>query len=115
MKRNLTCIICPRGCSLCAEIQAEQVTVNGNACPKGRDYAISECLHPMRTVTAAIRVANRYHTMVSVKTDQPVPKEHITDVLAALQGISTEAPIAIGDILLSDLYGSNLIATKAID
>ena len=27
MKRNLTCIICPRGCSMTACVQGQQVTV----------------------------------------------------------------------------------------
>ena len=51
MKRDLICIICPRGCAMTAQIQGETVTVTGNSCPKGEEYAINECLHPMRTVT----------------------------------------------------------------
>ena len=57
MKRNLTCIICPRGCALTAEITESGVTVTGNACPKGEEYAINECTNPVRTVTATVRVA----------------------------------------------------------
>ena len=57
MKRDMICIICPRGCSLCADIQGDTVTVTGNACPKGQEYAINECTNPVRTVTAVVRVS----------------------------------------------------------
>ena len=114
MKRNLTCIICPKGCSLCAEINGEQISVTGNTCPKGEEYAINECLHPMRTVTATVRVANRYNTMVSVKTREPVPKENMMDVMAALRKISVEAPVSIGDVVIGGLFGTDIVITKDI-
>lgn len=74
MNRELTCIICPRGCSLTARIEENQIRVTGNACPRGEQYAIAECTNPLRTVTAVLRVANRCDTMICVKTEQPVPK-----------------------------------------
>ena len=40
MKRELTCIICPRGCSLCVDINGENTVVSGNGCPKGERYGI---------------------------------------------------------------------------
>lgn len=115
MKRNLICIICPRGCAMTAEIQGETVTVTGNTCPKGEEYAINECLHPMRTVTATVRVANRADTMVSVKTENPVPKGNMMDVMEQLRSIRVNAPIAIGDEILPDVFGTRILATKNID
>lgn len=114
MKRTLTCIICPRGCTLTAEIENGQVAVTGHTCPKGAEYAVNEVLHPMRTVTATIRVSNRRDTMVSVKTAAPVPKDRMMDVMAVLRKTNLEAPISIGQILLSDIEGSAIIATKEI-
>lgn len=114
MNRTLTCIICPRGCTLNAEIHGKHVTVTGHTCPRGAEYAVSEVLHPMRTVTATIRVSNRRDTMVSVKTASPVPKTRMMDVMAALRKTSVEAPISIGQVLLPDVAGSAIIATKDI-
>lgn len=115
MKKDMICIICPRGCSLTAEVQGDTVTVTGNSCPKGEEYAISECLHPMRTVTAVVRVDNRKNTMVSVKTEAPVPKGKMLDVMALLHETSVQAPVAIGDTVLEDVFGTRIIATKDID
>lgn len=114
MKRNMTCIICPRGCSLTAEITEAGVTVTGHTCPKGEEYAINECTNPVRTVTATVRVANRENTMVSVKTETPVPKGKMMDVMAQLRKISVNAPVSIGDTVLSDVFGSRIIITKGV-
>lgn len=114
MKRELTCIICPRGCALTADISGSGVAVTGNACPKGAEYAVSECLHPMRTVTATVRVSNRANTMASVKTAQPVPKERMMEIMGLLRQIQIPAPVALGDVVLEDVCGTRVIVTKAI-
>lgn len=115
MKRNLTCIICPRGCALTADITADGVTVSGNACPKGEEYAINECTNPVRTVTATVRVSNRYNTMASVKTVTPVAKDRMMEVMAVLRNTKIEAPVKIGDVILNDVCGSDVVITKAVD
>ncbi len=115
MNRNLTCIICPRGCALTVEIDGDNATVSGNACPKGKDYGINECLNPIRTVTSFVRVANRDETMVSVKTKDPVKKSDIFKVMEKIRSTEVNAPVKIGDVILKDVYGSDIIATKNID
>lgn len=114
MKRNLTCIICPRGCSLTAQITPDGVNVTGNACPKGEEYAVNECTNPVRTVTATVRVSNRYNTMVSVKTATPVAKDKMMDVMQALRKTSVQAPVHIGDVILTDICGSDIVVTKDV-
>ena len=114
MKRQLTCILCPRGCALTADIQGEAVTVTGNSCPKGSDYAVNECLHPVRTVTATLRISNRYDTMVSVKTETPVPKEEMLAVMHKLRQMQVEAPVCVGDVLPETICGSRILITKAV-
>lgn len=114
MKRNLTCIICPRGCALRLVEDGNGITVTGNTCPKGEEYAIRECTNPVRTVTSTVRVSNRKDTMVSVKTETPVPKGRVMEVMAMLRSIRVEAPVAIGDILLEDACGARIVATRAV-
>jgi CxxC motif-containing protein len=115
MKKNLICIICPRGCSLEAEITENGVSVTGNACPKGQEYAVNECTNPVRTVTATVRVSNRYNTMVSVKTATPVSKGRMMEVMEVLRKTSVEAPVNIGDVILQNICGADIVITKAVD
>ena len=114
MKRDLICIICPRGCSLTAQINGGNVEVTGNACPKGQEYAINECTNPVRTVTATVRVSNRYNSMVSVKTATPVAKDKMMDVMSVLRNTHVQAPVKIGDIILQDVCGSDIVVTKDV-
>ena len=112
MKRTLTCILCPRGCTLSV---SENLAVTGNACPRGEKYAIDECTNPVRTVTATVRVENRADTMLSVKTEAPVPKGKMMDVMALLRKTTVNAPVAIGQVVLTDVFGTEVIITKAVD
>ena len=115
MTRDMTCIICPRGCALKVEINGDNITVTGNSCPKGKQYAIDECSNPMRTVTSSVRIENREDTMVSVKTASPVPKDKIFEVMRLIRAKSVCAPVGIGDIIIKDVFGTNIVATKNIE
>ena len=45
--RELTCIVCPRGCQLSVELDGNAVIgVSGNICPRGKVYAENECTNP---------------------------------------------------------------------
>lgn len=48
---------------------------------------------------------------VPVKTDNPIPKEHIFDCMKIINGTKISAPIKIGDILIEDVFGANIVAT----
>ncbi len=114
MNRDLICIICPRGCMLHAEEKEGKLRVSGNACPRGEKYAIDECTNPVRTITSIVRVSNREDCMVSVKTANPIPKGKIFDAMELIRGTSVEAPVKIGDVILPDVSGSPVVATKDI-
>lgn len=115
MTKDMICILCPRGCHLTAEARDGAVTVSGNGCPRGVRYAESELLHPVRTVTATVRVSNRPDTMVPVKTETPVPKERMMEVMAALRATAVEAPIELGTALPVTVCGSRIVVTKTVE
>ena len=76
MTKNLTCIICPRGCNMKVEIEDGNVlNVEGNTCSRGYDYAVTEVTNPVRTITSTIRLKDG--SMIPVKTDKPIPKDLI--------------------------------------
>lgn len=97
-----------------AEVTSTGVAVSGNACKRGEEYAIAEMTAPKRTVTSIVRVSNREDTMVSVKTKDPIPKENIFDVMEKIRAAKVEAPVGIGDVIIDDLFGTCIIATKDV-
>lgn len=114
MKREITCIVCPRGCRMTADIQAERITVTGHSCSRGEKHAVAEILHPVRSLTSIVRVSNRLDTMVSVKSEAPVPKEKMFAIMERIHATTVEAPIEIGDVILDDIFGTRIVATKQI-
>ena len=109
MKREFTCIICPLGCSLSAEKTGEEIKVSGNSCPKGAEYAHTEMTNPVRTVTATVKCGEG---RLSVKTDRPVRKEDVFLCMEKIHTISVQPPVSIGDILIENVAGANIVATQ---
>ncbi len=112
--KELTCIGCPMGCNLSVTIENEKITVTGNTCPKGAEYAKNEVTDPRRTITSTVGV-NDGRTL-SVKTNQEIPKNKIKDCMEALRGITVDAPIHIGDVIIKNVVntGADIVATKDI-
>lgn len=114
MKRTLTCIACPLGCTLSVELDGKNViSVEGNTCPRGKEYAISECTSPVRIVTTTIKCENG--DLVSVKTNKPIPKDKVFDAMKIINKAVAKLPVSVGDILIENLYGSSVIATSQKD
>lgn len=110
MKREMTCIICPVGCRLVVAYDENSVlSVTGNTCPRGKAYAETECTHPMRTVTTTVRTQNGGR--VAVKTDRPIPKEHVFDCMQIINTYTAKLPVHVGDVLIENVFGANVVAT----
>lgn len=111
MKRELTCIVCPIGCSLVAEMEdGKVISVSGNTCPRGKAYAETECVAPMRTVTTTVRCIGG--GILPVKTDRTIPKEKVFDAMKIINNLHPVLPILAGDIIMKDVFGSNIVAVK---
>ena len=111
MKRELTCIVCPIGCTLTAEIDDGKVTmVTGNTCPRGKVYAETECISPMRTITTTVRCADG--TILPVKTATPIPKDKIFEAMKIINKTTPHLPISIGDVIIEDVFGSKVVAVS---
>ena len=113
-RKNLTCIVCPRGCQMTAILDENGVflSVEGNACPRGKVYAEAECTHPERTVTSTVRCEDG--SLVSVKTNRPVPKEKMLDVMKEINSVRAKTKIKIGEIVIEGVAGTSadVVATS---
>ena len=111
--KELTCIICPRGCHLVVD---DELNVSGNSCPRGAVYAKQELTHPTRTLTTTVRIVSEKEVSLPVKSDKPLPKEKIFDAMALINKTSVKAPIKIGDVVIKNIFGLdvNIVATKDI-
>jgi len=110
-KRELTCIVCPRGCQLVVELDGKDVlSVSGNICKRGKMYAENECTNPMRTVTTTVKTSDG--GVVAVKTETTIPKEKMFECMEIINATTVELPVKIGDVIIEDVFGSRVVATQ---
>ena len=112
--KHITCIRCPIGCQLTVEVTDGVVTkVEGNLCKRGVEYAQSECVHPVRTLTTTVRVLNG--DPLPVRSREPLPKEMIFSCMDVLRTVSVTAPVAAGTVIVADICGTGIdrIATAS--
>ncbi len=110
MKSRITCIECPIGCTIDVEVENGKVlSVVGNACPRGKMYAENEVVCPKRVLTSTVRTTEG--KLLSVKTDAPVEKAKMFEIMKQINGVHPTGEIHVGDILVENIAdGANLVA-----
>lgn len=110
MRKKITCIICPAGCEI--TVDTSDGTITGNGCARGAKYAEEECVSPKRTLTTTVMCDNG--KLLPVKTDTPVLKENIFKCMEIINKTIAKTPVKAGDIIIKNVFGSNIKATKNI-
>lgn len=112
MKKEMTCIVCPMGCGLEIELTEDMqvLSVKGNHCKRGAEYANDECTNPQRTITTTLRCEDG--RMVAVKTDAGIPKDKMFEAMQMINGTVVKLPVFVGDVVVKDVFGSNVVATQ---
>jgi len=125
MNREFTCIMCPTGCDIEAEIKDTGVPpedgpvilrITGAACVRGHAYVENELKNPLRIVTSSVRVTGGNDPITSVRLTAPVPQARMMDVIQELRKITVEAPVNIGQVIIRNILGlqSDVIITRHI-
>lgn len=119
--REMICISCPIGCRLTVTWRqldgALSISVAGNKCPRGEEYAREEISAPKRIVTATCSIDSDICVRAPVRTDTPLPKALIPELLKEAYRLKLRAPVRAGDIVIENFRGSgvNLIAGRTIE
>jgi CxxC motif-containing protein len=88
----------------------------GEGCQRGGMWIRREIESPMRTVTTSVLVRGGDAVCASVRTQNPVPLERVWDVVRALRDVELDAPVDIGQTVMTDPAGvvTTVIATRKI-
>ena len=121
---EMICITCPLGCHLSIErLDGNEISVTGNRCSRGEQYAREELLNPLRVVTTTCKVKSSdsisHITMprrIPVRTVSAFPKERIPELLGHLNGLRLDLPVERGHVVLADALGTGIdvIVTRTI-
>jgi CxxC motif-containing protein len=117
MTKNMVCFICPKSCLLSAQEIDGEIRVKNNRCRRGAEFAAKEIGDPERILTSTIRVNNGVLPLVSVRSEKPVKKTELKDLVKYFDGIGLDAPISSGQVLFSAIgkNGVNIIATRSVE
>ena len=119
MLKEFTCILCPNGCDIQADLDDKNTiqSTNGANCQGGITYVHQELTDPKRTISSSVLVKGGVLPLVSVRLSHPVPKKHIFDIMEQIKSISLTALVRSGDVVLPNVLGlgSDVIATKDVE
>lgn len=116
MDRNFICIVCPAGCTINANDSGGKLVISGNKCPRGKKYVEGELTSPERTVTAVVRTNSGELPFVPVRTDKPISKKLVNELLREIYSMQLAVPLQNGDVIIKDFKntGVNVKITRTV-
>lgn len=117
MTSKIICTVCPNGCEInVTELSTENCNIEGYKCEKGREYAEQEIANPARILTTTIKIKNGLIKRLPVRSENPVPKDKILQIIGKVRSVEIEAPVEEGDIIIENILGMgiNITASKSV-
>ena len=112
--RNITCIICPKGCDISVEMIDEVYKITGNKCIRGKEYALNEMVNPKRSLCSTVKTIYKEFPRLPVKTDKEIDIINIFPVMKEINKVEINHPVHSGEIVVLNILntGVNIIATS---
>jgi CxxC motif-containing protein len=109
MKKEIICTVCPMGCRMTVTGKGDRIdSVEGNGCKRGFTYAQTEFAHPVRILTSTVKTGDPAAPLMPVRSSQPVPKEKMTEIMAAIREVRLSQPVRRYDVILPDVCGTGI-------
>ena len=111
---EMTCIVCPNGCSMTVERNGEEIIVTGNRCKRGEAFAKAELTQPMRTICSTVKTVFPDVPVLPVRTSCEIPKDKIFAVMEEINKVTVTERIHSSDIIIHNVLNLNadIIATS---
>lgn len=122
-EERLVCVMCPVGCRLTVRISYDhgsgngEIVVEGYRCNRGIAYGQQEILDPQRILPTSVLVEDGEMELVSVKTNKPVPRRMIFEIMEIVKKTKVKAPVRTGDVIIPNILntGADVIATRSVN
>jgi CxxC motif-containing protein len=115
--KEYTCIVCPKSCTVSVEESGNELgglKFGGYGCQRGVEYARTEHENPKRLLCTTVRINGCSIRRLPVVSDADVEKRMLRRCFDYLHGISVNAPVRCGDIIVKDIMnsGADIIAAQ---
>ena len=102
---ELTCIVCPRGCTMEITGEGGNLHITGNGCKRGAAFAEAEQNHPMRTICSTVETDLPEQPALPVRVSRDIPKDKIFEVMQKIKQVRVSAPVHRGDVIIQNVLG----------
>ena len=118
MIKEYTCIVCPNGCDIRAEVPEDggDVRIEGARCSRGKAYVLQELKDPRRTISTSMAVRDGELALASVRLTSPIPLARISEAVEQIHKIVLDAPVAAGDKIIRGLLDMDcdVVVTRSV-
>jgi len=116
---EMDCIVCPLSCHMTVRLDEDGrvISIAGNSCRRGYEYAHQEMTSPTRVLTSTVRLEGAFYRRLPVITSGNIPKGKMQDVMREINKITVHAPVRIGSILIGNVcgLGVDIVASRSVD
>ncbi|HHV59469.1 MAG TPA: DUF1667 domain-containing protein [Clostridiaceae bacterium] len=117
MKKEIICIICPRGCHITVTGEGQNIqSIEGAMCKRGKEYATSEFTNPVRILTTTVKINDRKDDLLPVRSKDPISKDKLFECMEIIRKTTVNSPVKCHDVVINDICGTgvDIVATKDI-
>ena len=111
--KDMICIVCPNGCRMKVQYDDMDITVEGNTCKRGEQFARNEIISPMRSLTTTVRTVFKGFPVLPVRTDKDIPKPLVLSAMKEIGRITVSKKVVMGEYIIENILntGVNIIAS----
>jgi CxxC motif-containing protein len=117
-KHDFVCINCPLSCSLrLIEEDGKVLEIKGADCRIGEKYAVGEFKDPTRVVTTTVYTSGATLPLLPVRSEEPISKNMVTEVVRELAAVVVEAPVEEGQVVYENILqtGVDIVASRRLE
>ncbi|MFA7410815.1 MAG: DUF1667 domain-containing protein [Tissierellaceae bacterium] len=112
------CLVCPLGCILKIEGNGpSDYIVQGNKCPRGKDFAFKEIVEPSRVLTSRVMLKGGPMSRLPVRTDDIIPQYLVDSCMEIIRSTEVTAPVNKGQIIIENILNTkvNVVAARKVN
>ena len=119
---SLICTACPIGCVItvkkkdaAAAMSYENAEIEGSLCDRGIEYAMDELINPLRNYTTTVAIGADRSRRLPVRTQSPVPKDKVMQVMAEIKSLRIDSPVRYGKVLIESVADTGVAIIASAD
>ena len=117
MPEEVTCIMCPLGCSVEVQIDGQEVSVKkGCRCKEGMKFVKMEAIFPGRILTTTMKTDNPEIPLLPVRSNKEIPKDQIMTCMGEISRHQVSGALKIGQPVIENILGLgvDIVACRTI-